>query len=107
MYEAIGPSVNRIINCINLPRIAADKECTGEIPIVCAEKTVIASEIPRFAGVNEMISETPPIELRNNVFMKLICIPKTPKVNCVAYAAISNCISVNIAAIRKNLFLFI
>ena len=84
LYEAIGPKMKRIKNWTNLDKMAADREYIGEIPIVCAEKTVIASEIPRFAGVNEITKAIPPIEAKNKVFMKVICIPKTLKATCVA-----------------------
>lgn len=44
--------MNKIMKDISLPRIVADRDAKGVIPIVFAEKTIIASEIPKFAGVS-------------------------------------------------------
>lgn len=72
--------MNRIINETNLPRIAADKDSIGEIPKVLAEKTIIASWIPRFAGVNCISKERLPMLVRNNASMNGIVFLNT--LNC-------------------------
>ena len=62
---------------IALPKTATVRDWAGVIPRVNAEKTPIASPIPRLAGVTAIIIEIVPIDVKNKASIKLISIPKT------------------------------
>ena len=53
LYEKTGPKIKRTRMDIALPISEAERDMCGGIERVDAEKTVIASEIPRPAGVIE------------------------------------------------------
>ena len=77
IYENIGPRINKTIIDITLPKIAAESDWVAEIPIVNAENTVIASEIPKPAGVIATRIPMDPIDDMNKQEMNVTGIPNT------------------------------
>jgi len=69
--------MNRTTRETARPNSAAERDCAGVIPIVAAEKTMIASLIPKLAGVTASKIPSEVIEVKNKDFVKLISIPKT------------------------------
>ena len=73
----MGPKINNTTNETALPNSAAESDWAGVIPIVRAEKTVIASPTPKFPGVIPIRIERFPIAERKRADAIGISIPKT------------------------------
>ena len=68
--------MKRTTKDIALPSNAAERDSTGVIPIVEAENTVIASDMPRFPGVIPIRIARFAIDERNSAEANEISIPK-------------------------------
>ena len=72
--------MNNTIRDTALPRSATERDCVGVMPIVRAEKTAIASFIPKPAGVIATMIPREPIDIQNKHSASPTSIPNT--LNC-------------------------